>query len=203
MGTSCWTRIMISSGQACLPCTKTFVDGLEFDGEKPRNPYRKRIKAPPMKSDPSRQVEKTRVRDLGPTIAAPFDRVFLPQRRARHIDWLKEPVLAWSWCSAATTAIAQPFYVPSGSMQPTLAIGDLPWRQNSTTATAAIPSPSTFFGPTPTQPLAWVGLPQGRRCGRVPPAEPHQSDLCQTRDRPARRPHPDARRPVVDQRAAN
>jgi signal peptidase I len=35
-----------------------------------------------------------------------------------------EPLLAVALVFISTTAIAQPFYVPSGSMQPTLAIGD-------------------------------------------------------------------------------
>jgi signal peptidase I len=40
-------------------------------------------------------------------------------------DWVKEPLAIFAVVYVAATAIAQPFYVPSGSMQPTLAIGDL------------------------------------------------------------------------------
>lgn len=39
--------------------------------------------------------------------------------------WLREPVLVFVGFYVAAAAIAQPFYVPSGSMQPTIAIGDL------------------------------------------------------------------------------
>jgi signal peptidase I len=39
-------------------------------------------------------------------------------------DYIAEPLLAVGLVFISTTAIAQPFYVPSGSMQPTIAIGD-------------------------------------------------------------------------------
>lgn len=44
---------------------------------------------------------------------------------ARNLfGWLIEPLVAIFLVGFATTAIAQPFYIPSGSMEPTLQIGD-------------------------------------------------------------------------------
>ena len=39
-------------------------------------------------------------------------------------DWLAEPLAMVALVFCSTTALAQPFYVPSGSMEPTLQIGD-------------------------------------------------------------------------------
>jgi signal peptidase I len=76
-----------------------------------------------MKFDPADW--RTRTRDLAQKAFAPFAAFFSRRDVRATIDWFKEPVLAVVLVFAATTAIAQPFYVPSGSMQPTLAIGDL------------------------------------------------------------------------------
>ncbi len=47
------------------------------------------------------------------------------RRNATDIGrWLREPALVIGVVLASTTAIAQPFYVPTGSMEPTIAIGD-------------------------------------------------------------------------------
>lgn len=40
------------------------------------------------------------------------------------LNWLKEPAISIGIVLVATTAIARPYYVPSGSMEPTLQIGD-------------------------------------------------------------------------------
>ena len=49
----------------------------------------------------------------------------MTQNLRKLMKWLAEPVAVVALVFCATTAIAQPFYVPSGSMEPTLQIGDL------------------------------------------------------------------------------
>src|ERR1700753_1020730 len=57
-----------------------------------------------------------------------FARIRLARGVRRNVvdfgRWLREPVLVIGVVLASTTAIAQPFYVPTGSMEPTIAIGD-------------------------------------------------------------------------------
>ena len=50
---------------------------------------------------------------------------FLANEKVRAAwDWLKEPVITVLAVFVFVTIVVQPFYVPSGSMEPTLAIGD-------------------------------------------------------------------------------
>ena len=65
--------------------------------------------------------------------------------------WLAEPVAVLLLAFGATTAIAQPFYVPSGSMEPTLRIGD-----------AMIASKFAYGYSTASLPVQ-LGLPGGPR----------------------------------------
>ncbi len=52
--------------------------------------------------------------------------VFLSRDKVREAArWAREPLLIFVAVYMGAAAIAQPFYVPSGSMQPTLGIGDL------------------------------------------------------------------------------
>ena len=65
-----------------------------------------------------------RVRATAAELFAPVDK-FLKRKDVKAvIDWVKEPFYAVVIMYVFTTVIVQPFYVPSGSMEPTLAIGD-------------------------------------------------------------------------------
>ncbi len=75
-----------------------------------------------MKNDQSDWLVRARVSagELSASVKAFFARKDVKA----VIDWLKEPFYAVVIMFAFTTILAQPFYVPSGSMEPTLAIGD-------------------------------------------------------------------------------
>lgn len=66
--------------------------------------------------------------------------------------WVREPILVFAAVYMAAAAIAQPFYVPSGSMQPTLGIGDLLIATKFSYGYDRYSLPFTA-GPTPTQRL--------------------------------------------------
>jgi len=65
-------------------------------------------------------------------------------------DWLKEPLLIFGSVYLCAAAVAQPFYVPSGSMQPTLGIGDLLIATKFSYGFNRYSLPFAF-GPTPQQ----------------------------------------------------
>ena len=98
----------------------------------------------------------------------------------------------------AKGAIAEPFYVPSGSMEPTLLIGDallaskFPYGYGAASLPIQITLPETgrLFGDDA----------EARRRRRVPLAGRPLAGLGQARGRPARRPHPDAAGPALHQR---
>ena len=78
------------------------------------------------------------------------------------LKWLAEPAAVLLLAFGATTAIAQPFYVPSGSMEPTLRIGD-----------AMIASKFTYGYSTASLP-AQLGLSGGPR---LLARDPRQGDV--------------------------
>jgi len=85
-------------------------------------------------------------------LTGPFAAFFAQKQVKAAIEWLKEPVYAVALMFALTTIIAQPFYVPSGSMEPTLAIGDavLAAKFPYGYTRFSIPDPFGHGGPTPT-----------------------------------------------------
>lgn len=61
---------------------------------------------------------------LAPLVPAPV-RAFWAREDVQAVwDWIKEPLYAVVLMFGLTTVLVQPFYVPSGSMEPSLAIGD-------------------------------------------------------------------------------
>ena len=75
------------------------------------------------------------------------------RERAQFVwDWAKEPLLIFGTIYLCAAAVAQPFYVPSGSMQPTLGIGDLLIATKFSYGLNRYSLPFSF-GPTPTQRL--------------------------------------------------
>jgi signal peptidase I len=76
-----------------------------------------------MKFDPA--ALKQKANKLLEPVRAPIRAYFAKHPRLQTAwDWIKEPLEAVLVVFVFATMIAQPFYVPSGSMQPTLAIGD-------------------------------------------------------------------------------
>jgi len=98
-----------------------------------------------------------RVRVTAAEAFAPVSGFFAQKEVKAVVEWLKEPFYAIVIMFALTTIIAQPFYVPSGSMQPTLAIGD---------AVFALKFPYGYSKFS--IPFAWGKTPQGRLFGRLP-----------------------------------
>lgn len=73
-------------------------------------------------------------------------------------DYAKEPLIIFGAVYMCAAAVAQPFYVPSGSMQPTLGIGDFLIATKFSYGYSRYSLPFSS-GPTPTQQL-FASLPQ-------------------------------------------
>ncbi|MDE2183032.1 MAG: signal peptidase I [Alphaproteobacteria bacterium] len=98
-----------------------------------------------------------RARDEAKSLLAPIIRFFARDDVKAAWQWLKEPLLSVLVVFALTTVIAQPFYVPSGSMEPTLAIGDAVFAAKFPYGYSRYSIPF-MNGPTP----------KGRFLGRLP-----------------------------------
>jgi signal peptidase I len=79
-----------------------------------------------MTSEQSRTLagRLTRARSKATELLAPVTAFFARKDVKAAWDWVKEPLYAVLLMFGLTSILAQPFYVPSGSMEPTLAIGD-------------------------------------------------------------------------------
>jgi signal peptidase I len=98
------------------------MDRLEIALENPDIICGKGPRPKPMKFDPAEWLN--RARNEAMALRASTVAFFKRKDVRATLNWIKEPLLSVAVVFTATTAIAQPFYVPSGSMQPTLAIGD-------------------------------------------------------------------------------
>ena len=79
-----------------------------------------------MKSEQSKALPAwlARARLKATELLAPVTAFFARKDVKAVWDWVKEPLYAVLLMFGLTSILAQPFYVPSGSMEPSLAIGD-------------------------------------------------------------------------------
>ena len=109
------------------------------------------------------------------------------RERRRHLETIKVIVQALLIALVIRTFLFQPFNIPSGSLVPTLLIGDYLFvsKYSYGYSKHSIPfSPPLFSGPD-----LGVGA-EARRHRRVQAAEGQLDRLHQARHRPAGRPHP-------------
>jgi len=99
-----------------------------------------------------------RARVTAAELFAPVTAFFARKQVRAVVEWLKEPVYAIVIMFALTTIIVQPFYVPSGSMEPTLAIGDAVFAAKFPYGYSRYSIPF-MNGPTPAKRL-WGSLPK-------------------------------------------